>query len=422
MRNLNKLLFTFSLLIILSQINLASSAHVITPTSFNALEDVQKFFNITVNNSDTTSSANITQVNITLPNSFTFRVSTNGTDAGTHTFTNTSTVLSWSNNNLIMNQTLKRFWFNATASTPGTYNITVTTLNASGTSTSYIAVTINDTNAPVIFLISPSNGASSNTTSYTFEFNSTDEGTLSNCSLIIDGSVSSISTTLNSTGGSNTIAGGPFSVGAHTWSINCTDSAGNTANSSTWSFTVEETTATTEEVSSSGGTGSPTYTFTQKQLLEGKKQIVQKNYKFKLPNNHLLTINNVGSKVDLTLASTPQTASLGAGEEKTFSLDNNRLSIKVESVQGKIATLFLVMQEGPLVTETPKPVEPPAPKVEEKAAPTQPTPQLAPQKENNSGWIIGLIIIIVLVLIATAVYFAMKYKKGPTPKFKNRKV
>jgi len=135
-------------------ISFVLAAHVITTstggTSYSVDEDVGFIYNITVNNTDTTAGANITGVNITIPSTFSFIADSNATDAGTHTFTNTSTVLSWENDGLVMNLTWKYFSFNASASTPGDYNFSVVTTNSSGTSTSNISITINDTTVPEV--------------------------------------------------------------------------------------------------------------------------------------------------------------------------------------------------------------------------------------------------------------------------------
>lgn len=126
------------------------AAHLITPSSFSVDEDTSSLYNISVQNTDTVTTANITQVNITFPFSFSFSADSNETDAGTHTFTNTTTVLSWDNDGLVMNGTTQYFWFNATASTPGSYNLTVATTNSTGTETTNISITINDTTAPEV--------------------------------------------------------------------------------------------------------------------------------------------------------------------------------------------------------------------------------------------------------------------------------
>ncbi|MBU1103002.1 MAG: hypothetical protein KJ600_00395 [Nanoarchaeota archaeon] len=122
-------------------------------TRFDVVEDVQNFYNITVNITGTTEAGNVTEVNITLPSNFTYNPGIqNGTDA-LGTFTNTSSVLSWSNyTGYLINSTaagaLKNFWFNATAATPGNYNLTVSVVNGTGTYWSNISVYVNDSTAP----------------------------------------------------------------------------------------------------------------------------------------------------------------------------------------------------------------------------------------------------------------------------------
>ncbi|MBT3405527.1 hypothetical protein HN832_05085 [archaeon] len=135
---------------ILFSISLVIAAQVITTsggaTSYSVLEDLTFNFNMTVNNTDV--DVNITQVNMTIPSSFSFLVNSNGTNAATHTFSNTTTILTWTHDGLVQNVTSNYLWFNATPATPGLYNITVTSLNTTGTSATNIAVTVNDTNSP----------------------------------------------------------------------------------------------------------------------------------------------------------------------------------------------------------------------------------------------------------------------------------
>ena len=155
MKKRGMLLLTLSIILATS---LVFAAHVITisdgSSSFDFNEDTTSLYNISVNNTDTLAGANISEVNITLPSAFNFTFDTNDTSVGTHTFTNTSTVLSWLNDGLVMNLTVNNFWFNATAS-PGHYNITVDTTNSSGTSSTNLSVTINET-TPIISYASPS--------------------------------------------------------------------------------------------------------------------------------------------------------------------------------------------------------------------------------------------------------------------------
>lgn len=128
----------------------------VTGTSFNVLEDNNSaFFNFTINNTDTPTTANITMVNITLPAGFTFIANTNFTSAAsTHNFANNSTVLTWNltTPGLVTNNSFRYFSFNATAATPGFYNFTIITANSSTVVTnSTISIRVNDTTKPDTF-------------------------------------------------------------------------------------------------------------------------------------------------------------------------------------------------------------------------------------------------------------------------------
>ncbi|GAJ12772.1 unnamed protein product, partial [marine sediment metagenome] len=108
------------------------SSITILPTSFSAEIYEITTYNISVDNTNIGQDANITQVDITIPSSFTFVEDSNGTDALFESFSNTSTVLSWTNSSgyLINGSELKYFWFRANASILGSYDITVTSFNA----------------------------------------------------------------------------------------------------------------------------------------------------------------------------------------------------------------------------------------------------------------------------------------------------
>jgi len=175
-------------LLIVVSILLASfsiAAHVITTsggaTSYSFNEDVSNLYNISVNITDLGQNANVTQVNITLPSSFSFLTGSQNTTAQNYSFVSTSSVLSWTNSTyFLINGTggsvLTYFWFNATATTPGVYNITVTTLNGTGAFSSNISVTINDTTAPSLDFVSPTpaNGANLSSKNITVNITATD--------------------------------------------------------------------------------------------------------------------------------------------------------------------------------------------------------------------------------------------------------
>ncbi len=122
-------------------------------TSLNVTEGVVSIINVTINNSDITPQANITQVNITLPAGF-FYVSgswgntstsargavANFTNTTTASFLTTPTVLTWqnfTNVGYIINssQNDSSFWFKAVAYTPGYYNLSVLIYNGSANPT-----------------------------------------------------------------------------------------------------------------------------------------------------------------------------------------------------------------------------------------------------------------------------------------------
>ena len=98
--------------------------HLITLSDGNnqtsVLEDVTILFNITVNNTNDGADANISQVNITLPASFTFTQDTNASDVTGLTFNRSGSVLSWFNgSDIVVNGSEKKyFYFNITAPTP----------------------------------------------------------------------------------------------------------------------------------------------------------------------------------------------------------------------------------------------------------------------------------------------------------------
>lgn len=239
-------LILFSVIILTLSFVLA--AHVITTsiggTSYSVDEDVGFIYNITINNTDTTETANITQVNITIPNTFIFLADSNGTDAGTHTFTNTSTILSWDNDGLVMNLTWKYFWFNATASTPGSYNLTISTTNSTGTETTNISVTINDTTDPSsIEFVSPteSNNANLSQSNIAINITATDNGVIDT---IIARLFNSTSDQINSSTSSTSplfINFTGLSDGIYYFNATINDTYGNSNSTSTRTLTLDTT-------------------------------------------------------------------------------------------------------------------------------------------------------------------------------------
>ena len=601
-------LILFSVIIL--TISLVLAVHVITTSSggisYSINEDVGFVYNITVNNTDSLSTANITQVNITFPNTFSFLVDSNGTDAGTHTFTNTGTTLSWDNDGLVMNLTWKYFWFNLTAITPGSYNLSVATTNATGTETTNISITINDTtnpssiefvsptennnaalsqsniainvtatdngvidtivarlfnstsdqinsgtsttsplfvnftglsdgvyyfnatindtygnsnststrtvtldttyplidygtglesdgakvsqsnvyvnvsvtetneasitfriynstgevnsttytdgtrtinwislsdgiytyNAtviddagnlnttstrtitldssnPVITLITPADSASSTTSAYNFTFNVTDDQTISNCSLILDGSIINTLTSVNISGGTNGMYNSSLSVAAHTWSINCTDLAGNVGDSSTRTLIVTSASTTTTTSSSSGGGGYPNYRPKEEDLNKGYQKLMYKNWgvSFKLQNeSHAFKVEDVSeTSAKISISSETQEAILSIGEEKRFELSGDNyydVLVKLNSIDSNYVsnryfkanfTIQTIHEE--IISQVPQQED----EVEEDTPQKNPKGE-AEEEKANLTWLWVLITVIIILILSGVCY------------------
>ncbi len=225
------LISVVSILVLLMYFGFA--AHTTTTseggTSYSVNEDEGFIYNISVNNTDIDITGNISEVNITLPSGFSFIFDSNGTNTGaaSHIFLNVSVLnLSWSNDaGIVRNATAINFWFNATASTPGMYNLTVTTRNASTTTTSYIDVTVNDTTFPLLNLTYPLNLTySTDVSNLNYTYSDLYPGS---CwySLNDGGANTSITCGVNASSLVST-------EGSNTWRIWVNDSAGNTNSSS----------------------------------------------------------------------------------------------------------------------------------------------------------------------------------------------
>jgi len=418
-------IFLTTILLSIFFTTLALANHVIKTstgtTSYSVNEDVSYIYNISVNISDANQPANVTQVNITIPSSFTFILNTNGTNVVAYVLTNSTNTLSWTNTSFyLLNGTdVKLFWFNASAATPGNYNITVRTVNSSGTFASNISVTVNDTTAPDTFtftspvetdganiskrgievnvsatdngvidrivirlfnssqslintststaaaasyfvnftglsdgfyyfnatvndtfnkfnnsatrlvnldttapnitLASPSDAASSTTSDYNFTFSVNESNYIPSCILIINDNIFNNITTLNITGGTNGMYNSSFSVATYNWSVNCTDSAGNTGNSTKRTFTV--TTSTTSTSSSSSSSSSGDVSFWKKTIAYDTQDFSQKaattneyqkgsRLKIKLENqiHYVGVVSLTNTSVTINVSSTPQQA------------------------------------------------------------------------------------------------------------------
>lgn len=144
-------LLAFGFVLFSNQVSAASVSLV----TLHYNENITNHFNFTVSAG---SDINITNVNITLPADVVFNLGSNNTGIQVkHLFSNTSTILSWTNSSVgsagapffLLNATETiNFNFTANTSIPGNYSITVILLRAAGTYLANFTINVNDTTAP----------------------------------------------------------------------------------------------------------------------------------------------------------------------------------------------------------------------------------------------------------------------------------
>lgn len=129
----------------------------LTTNAFNYNEDLSLLYNITVNATvgslANAQANNITQVNITFPSSFVFLANvTNGTSsvAGVSFSNNILRFVNLTAGVVNASAAPHYFWMNATATTPGIYNITVVSSNATNIYNTNLTVRVNDTVVPAV--------------------------------------------------------------------------------------------------------------------------------------------------------------------------------------------------------------------------------------------------------------------------------
>ncbi|HLF53806.1 MAG TPA: S8 family serine peptidase [Candidatus Nanoarchaeia archaeon] len=212
----------------------------------------------------------------------------------------------------------------------------------------YEAILSLDFSSPNVTLVSPNDSYSTtSSSSISFEYNVTDNSSISKCGLIVNGAISDYNSSAISTNTTNSISK-TLSTGNYNWSINCTDIFGNTGNSSSRNLIV---TAASSSGGGGGGGGSQKiqiYTIEESKLSGGYNITLNKGdmIKFKKNNeNHTITVNSVGANfVDLTVESDPLRLILGIGESKKINLssgDYYDLLIRLASIIGGKASITI---------------------------------------------------------------------------------
>ena len=236
-------------------------------TTYNINEDVGFVYNITVNNTDDGQNGNITQLNITLPSSFLFiSGAVNGATVNA-SFSNTTSMLIWSNSTpFLINGTVNNtfFWFNATASTPGQYNITVATINSTGAYYANITINVNDTTAPSNISFwgqTPNSGSNLSQTSIPINLSATDNAGVSTIRIYLFNSTGAVNQT-NGTGASvfvnfTSLVDGTYYVNA---TVNDTSGNANSTGSETRVITLDTVIPTMNSTASVSATASSSAT------------------------------------------------------------------------------------------------------------------------------------------------------------------
>lgn len=186
------------LISLIANLFFVSAAHQVSPTSLTAGINQNSTITTTVTNTDPVQiqgglNTNITKVTITLPTGVVFWTESNATSAS-GTFTKTGNDLIWENYTVGGDQYLiggaesKTFTFTANATTPGSFNMTITTTNVSGSgsrldSKTGFALTISDTQSPSVSLVSPANNNEDPDGVIVFQCNVTENYALSTLSL-----------------------------------------------------------------------------------------------------------------------------------------------------------------------------------------------------------------------------------------------
>lgn len=402
----NNFKFLFFVIGVVLVMSFVFAEYSVSPSSFSINEDnSSSFFNITINNTVPLAGGNITQINVTIPSTFTFVANTNGTSCnatGDNIFANTSTVLSWSNyTSYLINGSSNNsyFWFNASASTPGTYNFTVAISNNTGTNYTNLTVSVADITAPVLGWGDASNPAPDSIV-VTFTGG---EGT---CTTVGEGAITTTTSTLTVTG---LVCGGT----SYNYKITCTDSSGNSGSTSEKAFTTGSCPSSAPSLSSTTSFYTKTHVVSSEQFVEGyTKQIAVKNrMKVRIGN----TYHHVGVKeltetsATIEIASDPVEVNLDVGEEVKIDLTADGIYdiyIILNSISGSKADITIqsiseAIPEGGSSIETTG---------EDLTGGTTQGQEETSQEESNLTWL-WILISVVAGVVIVGIVFIKKSKK-----------
>lgn len=207
-----------------------------------------------------------------------------------------------------------------------------------------------DVVSPNVTIVLPSDAESysSDSQSITFEYNVSDDFQVSNCSLIVNNIINLTNySIINISNYFSQI----FNPDSYSWSINCTDMAGNVANSSVRSFIISAPVVVNSPSSGGGGGGAGITVvsfISSEKLNDGVIKKMGNGERLTMGVsgiNHSLSINKVlNNSVNITIRSDPINFIIVSGEERRLNLssvDYYDLYIKLENVSGGKANLII---------------------------------------------------------------------------------
>ncbi len=319
-------------------------------------------------------------------------------------------------------------YWNATITTSnfadGIYNLTVYANDSAGNlnKTTVVSNIRFDNTVPVVTLIDPADAVSATTSAYNFTFNVTEGNYISSCSLVMGGAYIQTLSSVNFTGGTNGMYNS--SLSSSTWSVNCTDAAGNVANSSSRTFTV--TAATTTTTSSGGGGGETGFwksTFAYDSQDFSQRQPLTREYlkgyraRVKLGSDihYMGVISLTATSATINVSSTSQQATLSIGESKKFEISGDGFYdtlVKLEGIKNNKAnmTLSYIHEQVP---QTPVNDTATTPPPANNAGETTPPPAGETGTKSRAWiWITALIIVLVIIAAVIIAYYSYFKKQG----------
>ncbi len=213
--------------------------------------------------------------------------------------------------------------------TNSTYNVTFYCNNSFGNSnsSSLLFFGVHKT-IPNVTLSSPADGYSATgTTTVPFQFSVVHDLDIAGCSLIIDGSVAALNSSAIVNNSVNTISKSR-TTGSCTWSINCTDIAGNVGSSSSRSLTINAASSNNNQ-NNNDNTGNENTTSVAVTILPGESRdeniALGSSFSFSTSTGtHLIRVSQIyPSYVEFVIYSNPLTFVLQPGQTKHLDLDGN---------------------------------------------------------------------------------------------------